>query len=151
MAFGLLFAFAAGSLSILSPCVLPLVPVVLGTAASQGRWGPAALAGGPADNWAQNRLGGQPGQGAAGQFGIGILLGAIWSPCVGPTLGAASLLAAQGRGLFQVTLTMLAFGCGVALPLLLLGRMSRELLMRWKARMLGAGTGFRLGTRTCST
>ena len=36
-------AFAAGLLSILSPCVLPLVPIVLGTAQSKHRLGPLAL------------------------------------------------------------------------------------------------------------
>ena len=39
-------AFAAGVLSILSPCVLPILPIVLGAAASEHRWGPAALAAG---------------------------------------------------------------------------------------------------------
>ena len=42
--FGL--AFLAGLLSVLSPCVLPLLPLVLGTAASEHRLGPAALAAG---------------------------------------------------------------------------------------------------------
>ena len=37
-------AFLAGCLSILSPCVLPLVPIVLGAAASERRFGPIALA-----------------------------------------------------------------------------------------------------------
>lgn len=45
MAFGTLgLAFLAGLLSILSPCVLPLLPIVLGTAASEHRGGPFALA-----------------------------------------------------------------------------------------------------------
>jgi cytochrome c biogenesis protein CcdA len=39
-------AFVAGVLSILSPCVLPILPIVLGAAASEHRFGPAALAGG---------------------------------------------------------------------------------------------------------
>ena len=37
------FAFIAGILSILSPCVLPLLPIVIGAAASQHRLGPLAL------------------------------------------------------------------------------------------------------------
>ncbi len=37
-------AFLAGILSTLSPCVLPLVPLLLGTAASEHRFGPVALA-----------------------------------------------------------------------------------------------------------
>ena len=40
----ILFAFVAGLLSILSPCVLPLIPIVLGTALSEHRFGPVALA-----------------------------------------------------------------------------------------------------------
>jgi cytochrome c-type biogenesis protein len=43
---GLGLAFLAGVLSILSPCVLPLLPIALGGAASEHRWGPVALAGG---------------------------------------------------------------------------------------------------------
>ena len=79
--------------------------------------------------------------GASGQFGVGLLLGALWSPCVGPTLGAASLLAAQGQDIARVAVTMLVFGLGAALPLLLLGLLSRETLRRWRDRMLSAGKG----------
>src|SRR5690242_18662059 len=39
-------SLAAGTLSTLSPCVLPLVPILLGTALSAHRLGPFALAGG---------------------------------------------------------------------------------------------------------
>jgi thiol:disulfide interchange protein len=39
-------AFLAGALSVLSPCVLPLLPIVLGSAASEHRLAPAALAAG---------------------------------------------------------------------------------------------------------
>ena len=37
-------AFAAGALTILSPCVLPLVPIVLGSAAQRHPLGPLTLA-----------------------------------------------------------------------------------------------------------
>jgi cytochrome c biogenesis protein CcdA len=191
---GIFLAFVAGVLSILSPCVLPLLPLTLGAAAAQGRYGPAALAlglatsfvavglfialvgfsigldqgvfraaaavmliavgavlalpalqsrvalaAGPVSGWVGNQLHGVSGTGTAGQFVVGMLLGAVWSPCVGPTLGAASLLAAQGRDLGQVTLTMLAFGIGAALPMLLLGLLSREHMQRWRLRMLTGG------------
>src|SRR5260370_22134805 len=43
---GPFLAFVAGILSILSPCVLPILPIVLGTAASSHRQGPLALAAG---------------------------------------------------------------------------------------------------------
>ncbi len=190
----LAFALLAGLVSTLSPCVLPLIPIVLATAASQHRFGPAALAAGlalaftavglfvatvgfaigldagvfrtgggllllalglvlmlpalqarvataagPAGSWTDRRLGGVAGTGLGGQFAVGLLLGAIWSPCVGPTLGAASLMAARGENLGQVALTMLAFGVGAAVPLLLIGRLSREALLRWRGRMLSAG------------
>ena len=39
-------ALAAGVLSTLSPCVLPILPVVIGTAASEHKYGPVALAAG---------------------------------------------------------------------------------------------------------
>jgi cytochrome c-type biogenesis protein len=55
-------------------------------------------------------------------------------------LGAASVLAAQGRDLGRVALVMLAFAIGTALPLLGLGLLSREALLRWRGRMLAAGT-----------
>jgi cytochrome c biogenesis protein CcdA len=69
-----------------------------------------------------------------------LLLGAVWTPCVGPTLGAASVLAARAENLGLVTLTMIAFGLGAALPLLGIGLMSREAVARWRSRLLAAGS-----------
>ena len=192
--FGL--AFLAGILSVLSPCVMPLLPLVLGAAASEHRLGPAALAtglaisfvaiglfvatigfsigldgdvfrraaavllvlvgiilmvpvmqvrlataAGPMSNWTEQRFGGFSTAGLTGQFFVGLLLGAVWSPCVGSTLGAASVLAAQGKDLGMVALTMALFGLGAALPMLLLGMLSREALMRWRDRMIDLGKG----------
>lgn len=183
-------AFLAGVLSILSPCVLPLVPVIMASAAAEHRAAPLALAAGvaisftaigvfvatigfsigldmtlfrtasavllilvgavlviprlqarfataagPMSNWTQNRFGGMSTSGIGGQFGVGLLLGAVWTPCVGPTLGAASVMAARGENLVMVSLTMLAFGIGAALPLLVLGSLSREALLRWRGHM----------------
>ena len=188
------FAFLAGLLSVLSPCVLPLVPIVLGTAASEHRLGPVALAGGlaiaftaiglfvatigfaigldgdvfrsvgaillvlvgvvlmlprlqaqvatvagPVGAWAEERFAGIGAGGLSGQFAVGVLLGAAWSPCVGPTLGAASLMASRGEHLWSVALTMLAFGIGAAAPLMLLGLVSRQALMRWRGGLAAAG------------
>ncbi len=190
--FGL--ALLAGILTSLSPCVLPLLPIVLATAASEHRLGPVALAAGlaisftaiglfvatigfaagvdtgvfrlvsailliavgvvllvprlqeqfalaaaPVSNWAGGYADNFTPTSLTGQFGLGLLLGAVWSPCVGPTLGAASVLAAKGEDLGQVALTMLAFGIGAALPLLLLGLVSREALVRWRGRLMETG------------
>ena len=41
----LALAFVAGLVTILNPCVLPLVPIIIATAMGKSRWGPAALAG----------------------------------------------------------------------------------------------------------
>ena len=99
-----------------------------------------AVVGGPVSDWADRRFGGSfAASGLAGQFAIGLLLGAVWSPCVGPTLGAASLLASQGHDLPRVTLTMAVFGVGAALPLVLLGLLSRATLMRVRASLMSAG------------
>jgi cytochrome c-type biogenesis protein len=94
----------------------------------------AALIGGPISDWVDQSFGGFSKLGLGGQFRVGLLLGAAWSPCVGPTLGAASVFAAQGKNLGAVALTMLTFGLGAGLPLVLLGAMSRELLLRWRGR-----------------
>ncbi len=71
-----------------------------------------AAASGPIANWTDQRFGSRNRTGLSGQFGVGVLLGAVWSPCVGPTLGAASLLAAQGQNLPQVAAIMFVFGIG---------------------------------------
>ena len=194
------FAFLAGVVSILSPCVLPILPIVLGGTASEHRRGPLVLAAGlalsftviglfvatigfslgldlgvfrmvagfillalglamlvpaagarlataagPLSDWTQARFGGFDRGGLSGQFGVGLLLGAVWSPCVGPTLGAASLMAARGENLGQVGLTMLAFGIGAGLPLAALGALSREKLLGLRERMMAAGQGAKTG------
>lgn len=193
---GIGLALLAGLLSTLSPCVLPLIPIVIGTALGEHRFGPVALAtglalsfviiglfvatigfaagldhelfrsiaavlmilvggallmprmqlrfaaaAGPIGNWAQAHAGGLSTHGLSGQFAVGLILGAVWSPCVGPTLGATSVLAARSENLATVALTMFAFGIGAALPLLAIGMMSREALARWRSRLLAAGSG----------
>lgn len=187
-------AALAGILSTLSPCVLPLIPMVLGAAISEHRHGPVALAAGlavsfvgiglfiatigyslgfdgglfriigaallialglvlllpalqtqfavvagPISGWTDSRFGGFATTGLRGQFALGLLLGVVWSPCVGPTLGAASMLASRGENLGQVALVMTAFGIGAALPLLMLGLLSREAIAAWRSRLLNAG------------
>jgi cytochrome c biogenesis protein CcdA len=51
------------------------------------------------------------------------------------------LLAAQGKDLGQVTVTLLAFGLGAVVPLLVLGALSREILNRWRDTLASAGSG----------
>ena len=52
--------------------------------------------------------------GLIGQFLGGALLGAVWSPCIGPTLGAAIALASQGVDLIYAALIMASFALGVS-------------------------------------
>jgi cytochrome c biogenesis protein CcdA len=170
MEFGLTtygLAMAAGVLSTLSPCVLPLIPILIGSAVLAHRLGPFALAAGlglsftlvgillasfgtalgldqatlrnlgagilllfgamllvPAlqarfasaasgvSNAGQGLLERITPEGLRGQFVVGLVLGVVWSPCVGPTLGGAIALASQGRQLAQVGVVMGLFGLG---------------------------------------
>lgn len=187
-----LLAFAAGALTILSPCVLPLVPVVLASAGQRHRFGPFALAVGlvasftivgfvlaafgsrlgidsdqvrfvsalllgaagvlllsarlqeqvahvaaPLVAWAGDRQSAFDDRGLVGQAAIGVLLGLVWSPCVGPTLGAAIALAAQGQALGNVALTMASFALGIATMLVLIALLGRRLLARLRPGISG--------------
>lgn len=190
-----LLGFAAGALTILSPCVLPLVPIVLGSAADKHRLGPLALSAGlvvsftvtglavaalgtslgfdgemvravgavliimvglamvltggqnllarlmtPIAGWASDRQAQLARFGLMGQAGIGALLGLVWSPCVGPTLGAATVLASQGGSFGAAALVMLAFGLGIAAVLLVIALLARPVITRWRGRMMAAGS-----------
>lgn len=91
--------------------------------------------GGPSQNWL-SRIKGDT---LSGQFAVGLLLGAAWSPCVGPTLGAATALASQGGSLGSIALLMGMFGVGAALPLAILGSFSRVSILRLRGRLGSAG------------
>ncbi|NKC11441.1 MAG: cytochrome c biogenesis protein CcdA [Gammaproteobacteria bacterium] len=187
------WAYVAGILTLINPCVLPLLPIIIAGAFQASHWGPLALAGGltlsftvvgvgvtafghllgiddsvinqsaavimlvfgiillipkaqmvlsaaasPFAGAANERIDAVQSSGVAGQFLVGVLLGAVWSPCIGPTLGGAIGLAASGEGLGQATVTMILFGLGISTILVALSYGSRELvvsrrqmLMRW--------------------
>ena len=186
--------FLAGALSILSPCVLPLAPVVVGTAVAAHPLGALALAAGLTlsfaaiglfvatvgfaigldaewfravaavllvcfggvmlSGWLQQRFSGATAsigsfgdrwlrrlhvEGLRGQLFVGLLLGLVWAPCVGPTLGAAATLASQGKNLAQVALMMTIFGIGAALPLVVIGSASRRFFATSKGSLLRLG------------
>ena len=188
------FGLLAGLLSTLSPCVLPILPLLLGSATAAHPRAPLALAGGLALSYAvigtliaslgasigldatifrnvgavilgvlglvlmstslQQRFAtatsgiGDAGNnlisslnlnGLGGQFVIGLALGVVWSPCVGPTLGAAIVLASQGSHLPQVALLMGIFGVGAALPVIILAYLSRTVMMKVRGSLMQAG------------
>lgn len=76
---------------------------------------------------------------APGQFGVGALLGVVWLPCVGPSLGAAIALASMGQSMTMAFIVMLAYGIGTAGVLVLAGMLSSRLLARWRSRAISAG------------
>ena len=188
------FGLLAGLLSTLSPCVLPILPILLGSATAAHPRAPLALAGGLALSYAvigtliaslgasigldatifrnvgavilgvlglvlmstslQQRFAtatsgiGDAGNnlisslnlnGLGGQFVIGLALGVVWGPCVGPTLGAAIVLASQGSHLPQVALLMGIFGVGAALPVIILAYLSRTVMMKVRGSLMQAG------------
>ena len=71
-----------------------------------------------------------PRGGVVGQFLVGALLGAIWSPCAGPTLAAAITLAAQRASVPSAAAVIATFSLGAAVPLVALAYASRETLGR---------------------
>ena len=79
------------------------------------------------------------GGGLAGQFTLGLTLGLVWSPCVGPTLGGAVALASQGHDLSQTALLMSLFGLGAGMPLIAIGFLSREYFQKRRNAALIVG------------
>lgn len=55
-----------------------------------------------------------------GQFLGGALLGAVWVPCVGPTLGGAIALASTGESLLWAGAIMAAFALGIGTVMVVL-------------------------------
>jgi len=76
------------------------------------------------------------GRGFGGQAIAGALLGLAWSPCIGPTLGAAIGFAAEGRNLGQAAGTMAAFSAGAAMVMLILSYGARGIIAWRKAALL---------------
>lgn len=186
----LVFGYLAGLLTLINPCVLPVLPIVLATALQASPKGPLALAAGmsltfvilgvavstiglalgilPEDvaragavlmilfgvvllvpqlgakfsnaasglsTKADENMDSLDRGSLSGQFWGGALLGAVWSPCVGPTLGGAIALASQGQSLLWVTAIMTSFALGVSTVILLLAYGARATLMKRQALM----------------
>lgn len=185
-----IFAYLAGLLTLINPCVLPVLPIVLVGALNANKAGPLALAAGMSVSFvvfgvlitafgagigltqdrlaqigavlmiifglillvpmfasrfematagvaagADARLNDLDAGSLRGQFLGGLLLGTVWSPCIGPTLGGAIALASQGENLGYVTLIMCAFALGVSTLIIGLGLGAREAI-RTRAQAL---------------
>jgi len=186
----LIFAYLAGLLTLINPCVLPVLPIMLASALQAHRLGPVALAAGMAVAFvtlgltvtiAGHALGisdqtisragavlmigfgavllvprlnagfamATAGMASRADIGMdqidrsglwgqamgGALLGAVWSPCIGPTLGGAISLASQGQNLLWAAAIMVAFAAGVATIIITLAYGARAALQRRRALM----------------
>ncbi|WP_428547127.1 cytochrome c biogenesis CcdA family protein [Profundibacter sp.] len=186
----LLLGYAAGLLTLINPCVLPVLPIVLATAIQADKRGPLALAAGMSlafvtlgigvatlgyalgireetvaraaavmmigfglillvprfsagfatatagvSTRADSQMDTMDRSGLKGQFLGGMLLGAVWSPCVGPTLGGAIGLASQGQSLWLAGGIMFAFAMGISTIILALGYGARSVIMKRQAVM----------------
>ena len=172
----LILGYVAGLLTLINPCVLPVLPIVLATALQANRWGPVALCAGLCLSFVTfgmaiavfgRAVGLSPEEVAKGgavlmvAFGLvlliprlsvgfamatagvaaradsgidqldrgavsgqvlaGLLLGAVWVPCVGPTLGGAIALASAGESLTWAAAIMASFALGISTIILALG------------------------------
>ncbi len=184
-------ALLAGLLTSLSPCVLPVLPLVVGGALTRHRLGPVALCAGlglsfvvlgtvvalatqafgfdpaiirtigamlllafgiallvpgaqenlsrwlsPLASWAGGATSDGRTAGLAGNFLTGAALGAVWSPCSGPTLGAAIGLVTQAGTALRGVLLMVTFALGAVLPLLAVAYGSRAAFNAGKGRLM---------------
>lgn len=172
-----LLAYAAGLLTLINPCALPVLPIMLAGSLQPSRYGPLALAGGmclafvtlgfgviaeshpiglreetvsqagavlmvpqlsarfatATAGVASRADGGMRDMQTGGwqsQFLGGLLLGAVWSPCVGPVLGSAISLASQGEELLRAYFIMLAFALGIGTLIITLGYGARTALQK---------------------
>ncbi|WP_338721041.1 cytochrome c biogenesis protein CcdA [Devosia sp. XK-2] len=187
----LALAFAAGLLTLINPCVLPLLPLIGASALARHPLAPLALATGMAASFTIAGLGafaltralGLPqeaialgagwfmlgfglvmltprlqaqfsrlagatasggtrllgrveGRGLSGEAAAGALLGLAWSPCIGPTLGGAIGLAAQGEDMVYAGLIMAFFALGAASIVLGLAYGTRSALSGRRALLM---------------
>lgn len=194
----LILGYAAGLLTLINPCVLTVLPIVLASALQAGRAGPLVLAAGMSLSFvtlglfvavlgrafgiteetvsnagavlmigfglvllvprfsavfatatgglsarADHGMDDVARDGLTGQFVGGVLLGAIWSPCIGPTLGGAISLASQGESLLRSGAIMVAFALGVSTIILALGYGAQSVIRKRQALMRQIATAAR--------
>ena len=87
-----------------------------------------ALATSRLSNYADKLAGATMSRGIGGHLISGILLGAAWSPCIGPTLGGAISLAAQGESIAWASAIMTSFALGTSTIILLLAYGTRDIV-----------------------
>lgn len=186
----IVLGYFAGLLTLINPCVLPVLPIALASAVQGDKHGPAWLALGMSITFvilgvgisalgpaiglnvdqiasagallmiafgaillvpafsnkfttAMEGISGNAdvamsqmnGSGASSQIVAGGLLGAVWSPCIGPTLGGAISLASQGQSLLWAAAIMAAYAAGISTIIIALGYGARETIRARQASM----------------
>lgn len=168
----ILFAFLAGVVTVLSPCILPVLPIILSSASGEGKKRPLGviagfiasftfftlflstivrLSGLPADSlrsfsivvliifgltllipifqsWLEilfSRLSSKMPvvKGDSSFFGgliVGLSLGLLWTPCVGPILASVISLSITGEVTLSAFFITLAYSLGTSLPMLMI-------------------------------
>jgi cytochrome c-type biogenesis protein len=162
-----LTAFGAGILSVLSPCILPLLPAVLATSAGKDKLKPLAIVLGVSISFiimgvitsafgavfhthiGQLKilaeililimgfallldlsfftsfskfplLAGMNEEGPVSGFLLGLSLGVLWIPCVGPILASILTMVALEGNTLTGALTLSVYSLGFAMPMLVL-------------------------------
>jgi len=133
----LILALFAGMLTIVAPCTLPVLPILLGASIGQRAGArPALIAAGFVVSFAfvalalsavatalhfdpdALRKGTTAAQTNLGGFILGTTLGLIWTPCSGPVLGAILTAIATSPDHAHGALLLLTYAVGAALPML---------------------------------
>lgn len=166
-----LMVFGAGLLSVFSPCVLPVIPIVVTGTGNDHRLRPVLIASGlaatfiamgiisslfgaflgPVMRHLETVAGvviiffgilmifdisvfkklsffqkvGSRSRGALGGFLLGLTLGVVWIPCVGPILSSVLALVATKGALGQGAWMLFVYSLGFSIPILLAGYASQ--------------------------
>ncbi len=185
-----ILSFFAGNISVLSPCVFPAIPFLVGSAFQEHKLGPIAVSLGlitsfvlstilfvilgsvlgieqstvqkigaillivmgivylipksqglmegtfsKLANFSNNTITNSKASGLSGQFIVGLLIGAVWSPCIGPAYGSALALAATSGSRLQGIISIITFGIGITTPILIIAYGLRK--YTFKKEMIG--------------
>src|SRR3989344_5062044 len=176
----IVFAFLAGVVTILSPCILPVLPIVLAGSVGEGRRRPFGIVTGfvlsftiftlflttivkatgiSADSLRLvsvvvvftlglslilprlqalterlfskiSKFSPKSGQGFSGGLILGLGLGLLWTPCVGPIIASVISLALTGSVNLAAFAITLAFSLGTAIPMFIVISTGRSVLGR---------------------
>lgn len=188
----ILFAFLAGIVTILSPCILPILPIILSSSGAGQKTGSARplgivtgfvlsftfftlflstivkLTGIPADSLrlvsiviiggfglaflfprfqsyleiifsrlSQFAPKGKAQPGFLPGLWVGVSLGLLWIPCVGPILASVISLAIAGTVTTQALSITLAYSIGTAIPMFIIMKGGQKYLRRFPQKIFG--------------